>query len=454
MAIQINDLSFQYQEQTILQIPELTVPDGQFTLLFGPSGGGKSTLLKLIARLYPKYRGHLTGEITGNDRVAMMFQDPSLQFALDTPQHELEFTLENLQIDPTEITARIHQTLAFCQIEQFKDRQIMTLSGGEQQLVALAVAVAMDADIILLDEPFASLDHHHRSWILEKLMQLRQQGKTIIIADHDLNDYQEYQPQIIQVSNGQATYLADEQIQALLNVQTVTTPVDLPDADEPIIEFDDFTLQQGDQTLMEVPSLTVPANKITLVTGESGSGKTSLFKAITKRLPYQGTLKFNQTDVAKSKTQHLHQEIGVIFQHASDQFINITVQEELDLSRKHGHHPYFTEANLATTLNELGLDQLTDRVVYSLSGGQQKKLQVLVMLMMGQPVLMLDEPLTGLDRHSAQQIIDLISKCQATYPQTMLIISHQLALIDKLVDHHLHLANHRLTYQGVVAYES
>ena len=197
MAIQINDLSFQYQEQTILQIPELTVPDGQFTLLFGPSGGGKSTLLKLIARLYPKYRGHLTGEITGNDRVAMMFQDPSLQFALDTPQHELEFTLENLQIDPTEITARIHQTLAFCQIEQFKDRQIMTLSGGEQQLVALAVAVAMDADIILLDEPFASLDHHHRSWILEKLMQLRQQGKTIIIADHDLNDYQEYQPQII-----------------------------------------------------------------------------------------------------------------------------------------------------------------------------------------------------------------------------------------------------------------
>ena len=104
-------------------------------------------------------------------------------------------------------------------------------------------------------------------------------------------------------------------------------------------------------------------------------------------------------------------------------------------------------------MTDLGLDQLMERVVYSLSGGQQKKLQVLVMLMMGQPVLMLDEPLTGLDRHSAQQIINLISKCQAVYPQTMLIISHQLALIDKLVDHHLHLANHRLTYQGVVAYE-
>jgi energy-coupling factor transport system ATP-binding protein len=115
-----------------------------------------------------------------------MFQDPSLQFALDTPRHEVEFALENLALPANQIPAKVEQALKFCQADHLADRRLVTLSGGEQQLVALAITVAMDSQLILLDEPFASLDHDHRTQLLARLVELKNQGKTVIIADHDL----------------------------------------------------------------------------------------------------------------------------------------------------------------------------------------------------------------------------------------------------------------------------
>ena len=94
---------------------------------------------------------------------------------------------------------------------------------------------------------------------------------------------------------------------------------------------------------------------------------------------------------------------------------------------------------------------MEDRVVYSLSGGQRKKLQLLVMLMIGHPVLLLDEPFTGLDQGSLATAFDLISRCQQALPQTIMIISHRLAGLDRLIDYHLHLTDGQLTYQGVKA---
>ena len=141
----------------------------------------------------------------------------------------------------------------------------------------------------------------------------------------------------------------------------------------------------------------------------------------------------------------------MIFQHAADQFLNVTVAEELALSQKQGHHPYFTAANLQNALIKLGLADLTDRVVYSLSGGQQKKFQILVMLMMGQPLLLLDEPFAGLDAKSAQAVRELIDACQATAPATILVVSHQLNGLVGWVDCHFKLQNQHLVDQGEVS---
>lgn len=214
MEYRIQHLNFAYQEEPVLVDLNLTLPAGELYLFSGPSGSGKSTLLRIMAGLLPRYGGTLTGEVSGVEpgTASLMFQDPSLQFALDTPRHEVEFALENLAIPANQIPAKVEQALKFCQAGHLADRRLVTLSGGEQQLVALAIIVAMDSQLILLDEPFASLDHDHRTQLLASLVELKNQGKTVIIADHDLQGYRQYQPTVIAFEKGRCRLLQGEEV--------------------------------------------------------------------------------------------------------------------------------------------------------------------------------------------------------------------------------------------------
>lgn len=451
--IQINDLKFSYYtKQPVLDISKLTIPLHRFIIFYGRSGSGKSTLLKILAGLLPKYGGHLSGSITipNHEAPAMMFQDPGAQFALDTPRHEIEFALENLQTAPELIPDKVGNALQEVGIPNLADRQFTTLSGGEQQRVTLAVIIAMQRQIVLLDEPFASLDIHNRKLIINQLVKMQHAGKTIIIADHDLSAYHDLNPVIIdfndgihQLNTGQQKNLLDKSI-APINLTTSLPDNSLTSA----LTLKHFSLQRQHQLLINQPHLTIIKNKSTLITGASGSGKSSFFKAIANLIPYDGSIRLFDKELNAYPNSEIGKTLGLMFQNANNQFLNVTVGEELALSQRNGHHPYFTNEHLQSALDNLQLADYTDHVVYSLSGGQKKKLQLLVMLMMGQPLLLLDEPFSGLDRYSIERAVKLIQQCQQALPQTILIISHQLMGVRPLVDYHLRLVDHQLIYQG------
>ena len=169
--IRFKDLSFNFDQQPILKNITAEFSTGRIHLLTGASGSGKSTLLKLIAGLLPKYGGEIvngTIERPADAQIGMVFQDPLMQFALDTPRHELEFTLENCQVPTNKISDRIKAALQFSKITDLANRLITTLSGGQQQRVALAAAMAMQPNILLLDEPFANIDEENRHFILKQ----------------------------------------------------------------------------------------------------------------------------------------------------------------------------------------------------------------------------------------------------------------------------------------------
>lgn len=201
--IKINQLSFQYQDKLIFKNLDFTINQGDFALLTGPSGCGKSTLLKLIAGLEPTSNSKIT---TGslNQPFAnwgMVFQDPNRQFTMATPREELIFALENKLIDRITAQKIIDEVSKKTNILHLLDRSFVHLSGGEKQRVALAILIAMQSDLFLLDEPFANCDSHNRTFLLNCLESLHQEGKTILISEHNFANYEKIDPKVFAIKN-------------------------------------------------------------------------------------------------------------------------------------------------------------------------------------------------------------------------------------------------------------
>lgn len=457
--IQFNDLSFNFGQQPILKNITAEFAAGKIHLLTGVSGSGKSTILKLIAGLLPKYGGEIvTGavDVPTAAQIGMVFQDPLMQFALDTPRHELEFTLENCQVPTDKIPERVKEALRFGKVDDLANRLITTLSGGQQQRVALATATAMQPNVLLLDEPFANIDEENRQLILKQLARLNiDYHTTIIITDHDLHGYEQLHPLVWQLAKGRLIQLSNKERSQLLTeratpkITTALPPSPLP----AIIKFDELAIKRDNHSLLLPTNLGIVKNKITLLTGPNGIGKSTLLKAIARLLKYEGMINYAGENIQKISPGKYYKHLGLIFQHANDQFLNVTVGEELALGFKTCQNPYFNQQQVNEALTALGLNGREDQVVYSLSGGQKKKLQILLMLMRGQETLLLDEPFTGLDPASLKTVLQLIKASQKEKPQTLLIVSHQLSGLDGFIDYHLTMNHQRLNYVGG-SYES
>ena len=452
--IQFNDLSFNFDQQPILKNITAEFTAGKIHLLTGVSGSGKSTILKLIAGLLPKYGGEIVAgavDVPTDARIGMGFQDPLMQFALDTPRHELEFTLENCQVPTDKIPERVKEALQFGKVDDLANRLITTLSGGQQQRVALAAATAMQPNVLLLDEPFANIDEENRQLILKQLVRLNSDyHTTIIITDHDLHGYKRLHPLVWQLTKRHLTQLSSKNSSQLLTASAtpqITTV--LPSSTLPaIIKFDELAIKRENHSLLLPTNLGIVKNKITLLTGPNGIGKSTLLKAIARLLKYEGKIEYAGENIQKISPGKYYKHLGLIFQHANDQFLNVTVGEELALGFKTCQNPYFNQQQVNEALAALGLNGREDQVVYSLSGGQKKKLQILLMLMRGQETLLLDEPFTGLDPASLKTVLQLIKASQKEEPQTLLIVSHQLSGLDDFIDYHLTMNHQHLNYVG------
>src|SRR5690606_21930638 len=161
----------------------LTLPSGEFILIVLPSGAGKSTLLRCINGLVPHFSGgtlHGSVRVNGLDPVAatpqvmsrhvgFVFQDPEAQFVMDRVEDEIAFALENAAMPPQAMRVRVEETLDLLDLAPLRDRPLVTLSGGEKQRVAIAAALALRPEILVLDEPTSQLDPKSAEDVLNAL---------------------------------------------------------------------------------------------------------------------------------------------------------------------------------------------------------------------------------------------------------------------------------------------
>lgn len=203
--LELQDICFVYNEETIPVWQGLSCGFQQNTinLLLGPSGCGKSSLLYLIDGLIPhSLEGALTGDIRLNgesiirkeprelaQKIGLVFQDPDTQFCAFYVEDELAFGMENLCVPPEEMDFRIDHALALVGLIGFRKRTVSTLSGGQKQKLAIASALVMDAELLLLDEPSALLDASSRVEIMALLNRLvQEENKTILLVEHNLDE--------------------------------------------------------------------------------------------------------------------------------------------------------------------------------------------------------------------------------------------------------------------------
>ncbi|QBP17775.1 ATP-binding cassette domain-containing protein [Acetilactobacillus jinshanensis] len=450
--LRVNQLTFEYPHHTpTLRNLSAVFKAGTISLITGPSGSGKSTLLQLLARLLSKashgqilYGSKLLKNIPAQQLshyVAMMFQDPNRQFAMRTVKHELIFTLENQSVPANQIAQQVNATLANNNLTDFKNRKLNTLSGGEKQRVALAIITALNSKVILLDEPFTNVDHFSRAKIMHQLVNLKHAGKIIIIVDHDLQGYQKITDQLLIMKNGQLQPAKFSQFQNEL--KTIDYQWQLPnDNNQSIYQIKDFSVGYR-KPLITTDDFKVFAHRATLITGPNGSGKSTLFKALLNLIKYHGQITYQKKLVPKLKPRKYYHDVNLVFQEPINQFLEITVKEELDLStRDHTNGKSLLKKMLKFT----GLDHHLNQVVYSLSGGQQKSLQLIEILISNTPIMLMDEPFQSLDHRLIQFFKQLLKNEVQNKHRTLIVISHQIAPVADLFDYHIRLASHHLKY--------
>ena len=246
------DLSIGYDKKIVVNDITVEIPKGQITSLIGPNGSGKSTLLKTLARILEPAKGEvfIDGENiqrldtkTVAQKIASLSQT-STQISWLTVEEIVAYGRFPYQKGFSGLKEQDHHLINWAieatNLQELKERTLITLSGGQQQRVWIAMALAQDTDILILDEPITFLDPAHQLEILELLQGINRQGKTILMTIHDLNHASRFSDYLLGMKNGELIFqgtpkeiFTPEKLLNLFDIQA--TFATMPNSDKPLV---------------------------------------------------------------------------------------------------------------------------------------------------------------------------------------------------------------------------
>ena len=440
--IEIVDFSLKIKDKILFDNVNLNIKEHSWLVLTGNIGSGKSTLLRTICKLNKeKYDGLITYKEKNIVDIPMqehvknigyVMQHAINQFVMPTLEEEIIFALENLCLEAQVINEKLEYALSITKTKELANKHIHTLSGGERQRAAFAVALAMGSEILILDEPFANVDKKTRNSLLTLLKDLNNQGVTIIVCDHEYQLYLNYADTFYYLSNGSLELIENPSIKNTTinlakNIQT-----------EELLKLEDVIISQGNKELLNTTDFTIHKG-ITTLTGDNGTGKTTLLHAISQLKKYKGNIYFKDTKVKKSRK--LYRKISTCLQDAFQQFISLMPREEISMQKDIWNHANVWQERL---LKEFDLEKELDKSLYYYSGGQRKLIQLMCLLSQKTDLLLLDEPFTHLDERACSFIMDWIEENKKLVGQSFIIVSHRLEPLNNRSDYHIEISNNTL----------
>ena len=441
--ISFDDVSFTHQgaSGSVLENVDMTIPEGDLVLVIGRTGAGKSTFLNLINGLVPHFTGGtLQGRVmvdgldtrTNPPRslagtVGTVGQNPRAGFTTDTVEDELAYTMESLGFAPDVMRRRVEETLDLLGLTGLRQRTLDTLSGGEQQRVAIGAALTAGPSILVLDEPTSALDPAAAEEVLAAVQRLvHDLAITVVMAEHRLERVIEFADHVITLDDGHAVLQTPAEAMTGHGLQPPVVrlghalgwdPVPLSvrsarrmaedlrraqftalarrEGGTPVARADGAAVRYGrDEALRDV-DMQLAAGQITALMGRNGAGKSTLMNVLAgSRKPDGGRVRVDGTDPSSLSGQDLLRRIAYVPQDPTDLFYTDSVQRECrDADRDTGQPQGWTLARLQELVQTV--DPLTHP--RDLSAGQQLALALAIQLGGRPDVVLLDEPTRGLD---------------------------------------------------------
>lgn len=453
--LKIKNIKFSYKESVVIDDISFGVPKGKLFCITGSSGSGKSTLLKIINGVVPEINGgELSGEIildgvtlTSKDifekssYISTVFQNPKTQFYCVDSTDEFAFPLENRNIPKDEIIKTITKYTQLLNTEKLLNQNIFTLSGGEKQLMAITSVLTMNNQVYLFDEPSASLDHNSIELFKNILINLKKEGKIIIIAEHRLYYLMEIIDTLVVLKEGKLNFYSNEFIQHQANNKFENKhdlrkfePINIDELKKEKhyyqismfnrkkryeldckLECINFVHNFNNKKIMELNYLGF-SNEIYFIIGKNGVGKSTFIKKMSGILKGEGTLYYKNVEVKKRNAY-----ISMVMQDVNYQLFTESVWDEISMVTTNSDKK-------KKILMDLDLYQKRDYHPHTLSGGEKQRLMVALAIASHKPIVILDEPTSGLCK---KQMISVVKYLQDMKKQnkTIIVVTHDYEFI-------------------------
>ena len=490
---EIKNLTFSYPGSSAKTLSgvNFSVEKGEYVVLCGASGSGKTTLLRHLKSVLTPY-GQRSGEILFDGKpldavsqleqaakIGFVMQDPDDQIVTDKVWHELAFGLESVGTDPKTMRLRVAEMASYFGIQSWFHKDVATLSGGQKQLLNLASIMAMQPEVLILDEPTSQLDPIAASDFLNTVRKINiELGTTIVITEHRLEDIYHAADRVVVMERGCVAANGDPRtVGALLRRQgspmlaALPTPVrvffsadgegtcpltvregrtwltktfadrKLTDTEpemEPVMTTGEapalklkevwFRYEKDSPDVLQSMDLTVPKGSMFAIVGGNGAGKSTTLKTIAGICkPYRGSVEIFGKNIKKYKAGELFRDcVGMLPQDPKSLFVKRTVREELEEMNGEGE-------KIREIAELCQISHLMDNHPYDLSGGEQQRTALAKVLLTEPRLLLLDEPTKGLDNFFKIRLAEMLCKLKER-GITIVMVSHDVEFCAEYAD--------------------